>query len=931
MSKIEKVPILIQSSGKSFLLYKKISDTQLVKPSQEEISKLIKNGEILHIPNPHKLPRRWINFLSNEKWCSIVGPLGEGYAGSNLYGNVYWGYYDDFRGRRNESGRYMFVRLENGALWNVNFIPQRLIEPDKIYSEFSPAYVKFVNETKGEVNLRAEIIYFVPSDNSLTEIWYIKIKNLKKRKRKLEVTFGFDGYIGSRKFEVYHHLVTGLYNEALLDKKNEIIYLYKGIKYEEGETIPSNQTAFFKVISPVKTKKHFFADEEYFLGNYYNRFNWGFPLSLMKKDYTLSEIKGRLSARGVNVIAAVEQEDIILAPHTKNDDSMEFIVLAGATLDSKKEAISLIKKFNSVEKVKKSLQETINHWKNINSKIKINTPDKKLNERYNNWYTIQNYLRKRWGNTGSLYHDYGIDNFGWRDLWQDWLGWMYIEPDKCEDFIPEALIGTRLDGSTASGFKLDEKLNLYFMNDPEKGVWCDHPFWPTLTVYEFLTNIKGGDFSLLLKDNIPYIRDIYRKRATSRDPLWLPINKIEITKLYGTVFEHLWLQIISMFYAVDKNTGFLNQMRAGWDDALDQVFGANVPFTMAFVWGANMLADMLEKLEINSLEIYSLYQNFIGNSSASTKKRLKILTKISKNIDKLKLGKKIKIKKDIFIKDLRQKAEFTRNFINEKAWDKKGKFYIGYYDSNGNPIDYYKNKNDYKLHLTPQAFALLSKIVPEKLVNPFLNSIFDKLWDKKLGGLILNTPYDKFYTNIGRKTQFAKGTKEHSAKFTHMSLMFMAGLLFYKKGNLALKVWEGLAPYKIPQTRLKTPDIWLPEYLISSANPEKNRWNQGEYEPLTASPAWARKIFSDWVFGIRITTEGYLVFDPVIPDKWKKKKNLIIEKNILNAYYKIEIIYNKKSKHNTTVDYIIVDGKKLYTNKIKPFKDGKHNIKVYLS
>ena len=928
------VPQLIKFNGKvkkvknGIIFYREINDTQLMKLTDRNFTQLIENGKVLKIENPHQLPRRWVNFLSNENWCSVVGVLGDGYTGTNLFGNVYWGYYDDYRGRRNESGRYIYVRLENGALWNANFIPQKLIEPDELVSEFSPAFVKFKNKTEGEVGLQVETTYFVPADGSLTEIWLVKLSNITNKPRKLDITFGMDGFVGSRTFDMNHHLVAGLYNEAYLDKRNEIIYLYKSINYDEGESVESNKSAFFKVISPVKGQKNFFADEEYFLGNYHNRFGWNAPLSLMSKDYSLSSFKKAKSARGVDVIGAVEQNKIKLAPKGKKGDSLEFIVFAGAIIEDRKEALKIIKKFNTVEKVKAALEDTKKYWENINSKIVIQTGDKKLDERYNNWFAVQNYLRKRWGNTGSLYHDYGIDNFGWRDLWQDWLGWMYIEPEKCEEFIPKALAGTRLDGSVASGFKLDEKLNLYFMNDPIKGVWCDHPFWPTLTVNEFLRNIKGADYSLLLYDGIPYMRDIYRKRALSRDPMWLPINKIELTNKKGTVFEHLWVQIMSMFYAVDKNTGFLNHMRAGWDDALDQVFGGNVPFTMAFVWGANMLADMLEKLDVKNLKIYEAYKFFLGNYNASTEKKLKILDKITSAADSLNMGKKINVERKKLIKDLRMKAEAVKEFINKKAWHKKGNFYIGYYDSKGNPIDYYKSEKDYKLHLSAQTFALMADIVPDNRLDKLIDSTFKKLWDKKAGGLLLNTPYEKFYPNVGRKSQFAAGTKEHAAKFTHMSMMFMAGLLFKKQGNLAMKVWNGHVPYVVKDSRLKVPNVWLPEYLISSVNPEKNRWNEGQYEPLTASPSWARKIFSDWLFGVYINNNGELVVDPVIPSNWGNKKPVMIKRKLLNAEYEIYII--NKNKKESGVEYLIVDNKRVDSNTFKPFKSGKHKIEVYM-
>lgn len=911
---------------KGILIEYQTDPSILAQKSNKPLARLTNGGKTFEIIRPLELPRRWVHWLTNDAFCSLVGVFGDGYNGTNLYSNVFWGSYDDFRGRKWGSGRYIIVKTEQGILWSPTVAPLRNILPDRYTVKFYNGGVEITNVTGFDINLCANIKFCVPPGKDTVELWLVEIKNLSKKRRKLKMWIGSDAFIGSRIYAEWHHLVASLYNDSKV--VNNVLFLFKGIHFDEGASYPTEEKAFLTVRGvPVK---RFLKDEEYFLGNWMGKFGWEHPLSI-ESEFT-EAAAGR--ARGVDVVGVAETGQIVLAPSGEPKDTVRFVVLCGAVLNNDKEAFEYIEKYGNWEKAQKACEEATRFWENINSKVTIVTADKELDLRYNNWWPLQNYLRKRWGNTGSLYHDYGKDILGWRDVWQDHLGWMYISPKDTEEFIKKALAGTRLDGSTASGLVLKSDGSYSFRNDPEKGVWCDHPFWPALTVYEYISNL--GSPELLLEDGIPYIRDIYRKRATRKDPTWTPIGKIEFEKdrngkiITGSVFEHLWIQLNSMFFAIDQKTGFLNHMRAGWDDALDQVFGANVPFTMATAWGMEMLSELLKYLDEEKLTLFAEFSKLIVGKKAlklSVKKKLEILEEFTNKVDRGFSTKKLKIEKDLLIEDMLAKARFLKELVNQKAWEPKGKFYIGYFDRYGNPIDYFKSRKNFKLHLAPQTFALLSRTVPGDWADDLIKSTFEKLEDKKCKGLRLCTPYERFYENVGRKSRFAPGTKEHSAKFVHMALMFMAGCLFYKKPNEAIRVWEGIAPYGIPDTVLKTPNIWIPEYYISSDNPEPNRWNEGQYEPLTASPSWARKIFSDYLFGIRRKPDRTLVVEPVIPKGWGKKAPLKMTKHFGETKLHVEI-HNPTGKAAWKVKELKVNNKPVKQWQIP--ESGSYNIKVVL-
>ena len=67
------------------------------------------------------------------------------------------------------------------------------------------------------------------------------------------------------------------------------------------------------------------------------------------------------------------------------------------------------------------------------------------------WVTLQPILRRLFGNSFLPYHDYGRGGRGWRDLWQDCLALLLMEPGAgATTLLLSNFAGVRLDGSNAT-------------------------------------------------------------------------------------------------------------------------------------------------------------------------------------------------------------------------------------------------------------------------------------------------------------------------------------------------------------------------------------------------------------------------------------------------------------------------------------------------
>jgi cellobiose phosphorylase len=176
------------------------------------------------------LPRPWINYLTNERYCSIISQCAGGYS-----------FYKDCRTDRlmrwlpegwhfDRPGRYLYVRDKrqgtrdkgNARVWSATYQPLR-VKPQSYQARHGLGYTVIESKYYG---LQFELTYFVPPNDDC-EIWIIKIKNETKKTRNLELYPYLEWLIGDYHMELRYRNIMNLYNRVWFDKKKQVIFAKK--------------------------------------------------------------------------------------------------------------------------------------------------------------------------------------------------------------------------------------------------------------------------------------------------------------------------------------------------------------------------------------------------------------------------------------------------------------------------------------------------------------------------------------------------------------------------------------------------------------------------------------------------------------------------------------------------------------------------------
>ena len=174
-------------------------------------------------------------------------------------------------------------------------------------------------------------------------------------------------------------------------------------------------------------------------------------------------------------------------------EEVHYIVLLGAEDDS--EAIRAVyNQYNTWCKVCASLEDTKQHWQQ-----KVNVSFETGSRDFDNlmsWVCFQPFLRRLFGCSFLPYHDYGRGGRGWRDLWQDCLSLLIMDPQGVGEMIEKNFGGVRMDGTNATIIG-DGDGNFIADRNGIARVWMDHALWPLMTTKLYID--QTGDLEILLK------------------------------------------------------------------------------------------------------------------------------------------------------------------------------------------------------------------------------------------------------------------------------------------------------------------------------------------------------------------------------------------------------------------------------------------------
>ncbi len=509
----------------------------------------------------------------------------------------------------------------------------------------------------------------------------------------------------------------------------------------------------------------------------------------------------------------------------------------------------------------KLLDDCKTYWNEKNN-ISYHSGDKRFDQ-WMYWVNFQPMLRRIYGCSFLPHHDYGKGGRGWRDLWQDCLALLLMNPDGVRSMLLSNFGGVRMDGTNATiiGSKQGE-----FIADRNgiPRVWMDHGMWPYLTMELYVK--QSGDLNFLLEKNV-YFKDNLTGRGEGRDTDWEEtqgsIQKTtDGTEYEGTILEHILLQHLSAFYDVGEHN-HIRLRGADWNDAIDMAKdrGESVAFTTIYGGNLSSIAALIRKLqEVTGVREVELAEEMLMLLSEkdglydSVEAKQKLLKDYCESCAHTISGVTVSVNIEELARNLEGKADWIRQHVRRTEWvgDDAGKHWFnGYYDNSGRRVEGAYDTG-VRMMLTGQVFSIMSGTATDEQVSEITEAADTYLYDDTIGGYKLNTDFHEVKTDMGRMFGFAYGQKENGAVFCHMAVMYANAL--YQRGFVkeGYKVIHSLYSHVCDVTKAKIyPGV--PEYIDPKG--------RGVYHYLTGAASWLLLTVLREMFGVR-GEWGDLAFEP---------------------------------------------------------------------
>lgn len=707
-----------------------------------------------------------------------------------------------------------------------------------------------LERTSSAPALKLRIVSFVPWNNNV-EIMHIAIQNQSEKVQNLTPYAAIPIYGRSADNLRDHRNVTSMLHR--IETEANGITVCPTMSFDERGHRKNHTVYYVYGFSSLGQKpERFYPSVEEFIGE---GGSYTHPRAVYE---SFNGVPCGTSVAGKEAIGAFAFPEISLDP----GQGIQYAILLGADTD-RDEIRKIYEEYSSVEKIQAALDETIRYWaEKVNVTFHTGNPDQDM---FMKWVCFQPYLRRIYGCSFLPHHDYGRGGRGWRDLWQDCLSLLLMDPQNVGKMIENNYGGVRIDGTNATIIGNGEGNFIADRNNITR-VWMDHALWPLITTQLYID--QTGDIDILNR-KVPYFKDAQTERGRLRDQLWSSEqgNKqmTQADVIYkGSILEHLLIQQLSAFYEIGEHN--IYRLRdADWNDALDMApdRGESVAFTCAYAGNLRNLARMIRLLEAYSgqseTELLYEIQILLGHDRAlydSISGKSEILHKYVKSCRHTISGQRFLISYASLASDLELKAEWLTEHIRNQEWicgqENEG-WFNSYYDNHGQAVERYsKNPGDVRMMLTGQVFAIMGQVASPQQIRQIVTSADRYLYRKDIGGYRLNTDFQELKFDMGRMFGFAYGEKENGAVFSHMTVMFAYAL--YQRGFVR-EGWKALRTLADTALDFDTSHIYpgIPEYFRSDG--------RGMYHYLTGAASWFMLTMITQVFGVR-GEAGNLLMEP---------------------------------------------------------------------
>ncbi|RLE68501.1 MAG: glycosyl transferase family 36 [Thermoprotei archaeon] len=414
----------------------------------------------------YNLPRPWINILSNGRYGFLVSHTGGGFSwliDCNLNRITKW-YQDVFR---DMDGRYLYIKdIDKNEYWSPTYKPV-MKKLDYYECRHGLGYTVIKSRYRG---IETEITYFVPRKESM-EIWIVRLKNMSKRKRNLEIYTFLEWWLGTiydidRQFH-------GLFYDLWVKDNIMFVTKYFWTGFDGSWNRSWNYIAFLtsslKAISFEGCREKFIGENRSIVnpetvekGECYQTIGRGFePVGVFKYFITLNP--------------GEEKRFTILIGVGENEDRIKKIV----------------KKFIDFENAFRELKEVKKFWLDLLCKTTVETPDKYVNYLVNYWYKYQT-ISARILSRNAYYQQAAA--YGFRDQLQDTLTLLLVDYGWAKRQIIEHAKHQFSDGGVMH----------WWHEHNDQGMISRHSDTPLWLVFMVINYIKEtGDYKFL-EEIVPF-------------------------------------------------------------------------------------------------------------------------------------------------------------------------------------------------------------------------------------------------------------------------------------------------------------------------------------------------------------------------------------------------------------------------------------------
>lgn len=801
-----------------------------------------------------------------------------------------------------KSSRNIWCRMNGRTLWSLTgrsaMQQAKIFSDEKEETKLEAGFMHHkITRISKELGIKAELSSLVPSSGAPVELLRVDLENLSEEEQSIQIITAIPLYGRSADNIRDHRHVTALLHRIYTTKAG--VMVNPSMSFDERGH--QRNEMVYGVFGGNKNERPigFYPVVEEFIGEGGNLEN---PGALYKKELALTKAGQEID--GYEALGGLCFAEKMLKPGERHS-----YVIAMAYGTDQEELEECAEAFLDTCVFEEYWKKTKEYWqKKVNVSYRTSSEDF---DQWMRWVSFQPMLRRVFGCSFLPHHDYGKGGRGWRDLWQDCLALLIMNPDGVRQMLIDNFGGVRMDGTNATiiGSRQGE-----FIADRNHitRVWMDHGVWPFLTVELYIR--QTGDINLLLEDN-SYFKDMQVCRGEEKDLLWSPEQgrflKDQKQNCYtGSILEHLLVQHLTAFYDVGEH----NHIRirgADWNDALDMASknGESVAFTAMYASNMEKIAELLEQLKQSGIKELSLAKELtilLGQSEEiydNVEAKQKILKDYCHTCVHQVTGEKVRVNPEKLQEDLRKKAEWVRCHIRSTEWIDTGDgcgWFNGYYDDSKRAVEG-KKESEVRMMLTSQVFAVMSETAVNEQVQKIIKAADKYLYDKSVGGYRLNTDFHEIKMDLGRMFGFAYGHKENGAVFSHMTTMYANALYSRGFSKEAYKVIHTLYSHcsDFEKSRIYP---GVPEYIDAKG--------RGMYHYLTGAASWLLLTVITQMFGVR-GEMGDLAFHPQLLAEQFDKNGEAALSMVFNGK-KIKVLYRNKNKLEPGVyriKSVTVDGK----------------------